>query len=72
MNKTIQIFLARNTDRVHSVLREEGRIRKDIETLLKRMLSHPDRTMRLILESILIHSGEILRNLHQILINTIK
>ncbi|MHA1429279.1 MAG: hypothetical protein ACTSRV_02605 [Candidatus Freyarchaeota archaeon] len=72
MDKTIQTFLTRNTDRVHSVLREEGRIRKDIETLLKRMLSHPDRTMRLILESILIHSGEILRNLHQILINTIK
>jgi len=72
MDKTIQIFLTRNADRVHSVLREEGKIRKDIETLLKRMLGHPDRAMRLILESILIHSGEILRNLHQILINTIK
>ncbi|WXG40022.1 MAG: hypothetical protein WED07_04245 [Candidatus Freyarchaeum deiterrae] len=72
MNKTIETFLTKNVDRARAILRGESMIRKEIESLLNRILSYPDRTTRLIIESIMIHSGEILRNLHQILINTIK
>ncbi|MBS7249171.1 MAG: hypothetical protein KIH08_01060 [Candidatus Freyarchaeota archaeon] len=72
MEKTIQTFIAKNTDRVNSILREESAIKKNIENFLNSILNYPDRTMRLIVESILIHSLEILRNLHQILINIIK
>lgn len=69
MSKTIQSFLTKNVDKVQSVLRGESMIRKEIEKLLKEILNYPDRTMRLIIESILIHSLEILNNLHRILIN---
>jgi phosphate uptake regulator len=72
MSKTIETFLTKNVDRARAILRGESMIRKEIENLLNRILSYPDRTARLIIESIMIHSGEILRNLHQILINTIK
>ncbi len=71
MSKTIQTFLTKNVDRVQSVLRGESMIRKEVEKLLKEILNYPDRTMRLIIESILIHSLEILNNLHGILINII-
>ncbi|MFB0560944.1 MAG: hypothetical protein ACETWM_07005 [Candidatus Lokiarchaeia archaeon] len=69
MDKTIQTFLSKNVDRVQSVLRGESMIQKEVEKLLKEILNYPDRTMRLITESILIHSLEILNNLHRILIN---
>ncbi len=69
MDKTIETFLSKNVGRVQSVLRGESTIRKEIEKLLKEILNYPDRTMRLIIESILIHSLEILNNLHRILIN---
>jgi phosphate uptake regulator len=72
MSKTIETFLTKNVEKAQSILRGEGLIRKEIDNLLNRVLSYPDRTVRLIIESIMIHSGEILRNLHQILINTIK
>lgn len=72
MSKTIETFLTKNVEKAQSILRGEGLIRKEIDNLLSRILSYPDRAIRLIIESIMIHSSEILRNLHQILINIIK
>jgi len=72
MRKTIETFLTKNVEKAQSILRGEGVIRKEIDNLLNKVLSYPDRTVRLTIESIMIHASEILRNLHQILINTIK